>query len=124
MIITISKIKCQTQIGFLNVEQGNKQLVTVDVKIDYDEGKSPITDNYEDTLNYHPIVERITEYVEGNKFNLVEKVVHDVGKIVLEYDRVLSTEITVSKPEAPVENIENFSVTKKFNRSANWFPII
>ncbi len=116
MIIKIKNLHCETVIGVYQSEKTQKQPLVVNVKIDYDEGKSPITDNIEDGMNYHLIVDKIKEHIESRNFELVERVVEEVGEIVMSYNKVRSCKVEVDKPKGPIEFIDSFSVSKKFKR--------
>lgn len=114
MLIKVKNIKCETEIGVYDSEKGKKQPVLVNLRIDYDEGISPKTDKVEDTINYHTIVDEIRNHINNNKFGLVERVLEDLGKIVLAHKKVKSARIEVSKPKGPLNYIDDFSVTKTF----------
>jgi len=71
MIIKIKNLKVDMIIGVYEFEKQNKQLVIVNLEIDFDEGKAPETDNIEDTLNYHPLCTDITNMLTEKPYELI-----------------------------------------------------
>ena len=116
MIIKVKNIYCETIVGAYQAEKGYKQPLVVSLKIKYDSGDACNSDNLEDTLNYHLIVDQVKKHIESTEFNLVEKAVEDIGKIVMSYDKVKSCTVEAAKTKGPIEYIESFSVVKKFKR--------
>ena len=116
MIIKVKNIHCETIVGAYEAEKKYKQPLVVSLEMNYDSGKSGITDNLEDTLNYHLIVDKIKTHIESTNFNLVEKAVQDIGAIVMSFDKVNSCVVEAAKTKGPIQFIDSFSVTKAFSR--------
>lgn len=115
MLIKVKNIKCETEIGIYHTELGVKQPLHISLRLDCEDSIAGKSDNIEDTLNYHNLVDEIRAHINNTKFNLVERVLEDMGKIVLSYKKVKSARIEVSKPKGPLSNIlDDFSVTKTF----------
>jgi len=117
MQIKIKNIKCETILGIYAFEKTQKVPVMINVSIDYNEGNAPLTDNIEDTINYHPLVDAICTHVNNTSFGLVEKVVEDVGQIIMKHEKVRSCKVRVDKTKTPLKHIESFSVSKTFKRT-------
>jgi D-erythro-7,8-dihydroneopterin triphosphate epimerase len=116
MIIRVKNLQCETVIGVYEQEKTQKQPILINLRIKYDEGKAPTSDNINDTINYHLLVDKIKSHVENNKFELVERVVEEVGQIVMQNDKVISCKVEVDKHKGPLKYIDSFSVSKSFKR--------
>lgn len=114
MIISIKNLTLNTIVGIYEFEQNQKQRVIINMLIEYDNGKSSKSDKIEDTLNYHIICDKISEYVENNSFRLLERLVYEVSQIVLKNPQVKSVDVEIDKPDAPIDNIESVSVREKY----------
>ncbi len=100
MIIKIENLKLRTYIGIYDWENNNKQDVVINIEMVYDGSKAGKSDNIEDTVDYKIITKEIINYVENGKFNLLERLVNDIGKLVMKDKRVLKSTIRVDKPGA------------------------
>jgi len=116
MIIKVKNIRCETFVGIYDEERAKKQPLLVNIKIEYDAGNSPKSDDVADTLNYHPIVDRIKTHIEENSFHLLEKAVEDIGDIIMGYSKVTACKVEIAKIAGPIKFIDSFSVTKNFRR--------
>lgn len=114
MILKIKNLTGKTIIGVYSDEKLRRQKLVVNAEIDYDAGMSGQSDSINDTMNYHPICDRITELLENGDFHLIEYVCEEVGKICLSYPQVRSAKIEIDKPEAPLKGVDSVSVTKVF----------
>ena len=100
MIIHIENLRLRTIIGIYDWEKENKQDVIINIIIDFDGSIAGKSDNIEDTIDYKSITKEIIDYVENGKFNLLEKIVADIGDIVMKDKRILKSTTTVDKPGA------------------------
>ncbi len=100
MIINIENLRLRTIIGIYDWEKENKQDVIINISIEFDGTNAGKSDNIEDTIDYKNITKEIINYVENGKFNLIEKLVTDIGEIIMKDKRVLNSTTTVDKPGA------------------------
>lgn len=100
MIIKIENLKLRTYIGIYDWEKENVQDVVINIEMEFDGSKAGESDNIEDTINYKKITKEIINYVESGKFNLLEKLVTNIGELIMKDDRVLKSTIRVDKPGA------------------------
>jgi len=100
MIIDIENLRLRTIIGIYDWEKENKQDVIINITIEFDGSRAGESDNIEDTVDYKNITKEIIQYVENGKFNLIEKLVADIGNIVMKDKRILKSTTTVDKPGA------------------------
>ncbi len=114
MLLKIKDLTAKTTIGVYDNEKLRQQRLVVNIEIDYDEGKSTQSDSINDTMNYHPICDRITELLEDGDNHLIEFVCEKIGAICLSYPQVKSAKVEVDKPEVPLKSVRSISVTKEF----------
>ncbi|MFO7857728.1 MAG: dihydroneopterin triphosphate 2'-epimerase [Ectothiorhodospiraceae bacterium] len=98
--IRIKNLRLRTFVGFNDEEQRKRQDVVINIRIDYDALRAAASDNPDHALNYRTITKEIIELVEDNRFLLLEKLVHDVVKLVLAHPAVDRVEVEVDKPHA------------------------
>lgn len=115
MIINIENLRLRTIIGIYDWEKENKQDVIINISIEFDGSDAGISDNIEDTINYKSITKEIINYVENSKFNLIEKLVTDIGEIIMKDKRILMSTTTVDKPGA-LRFTDSVSVTNTIEK--------
>jgi FolB domain-containing protein len=116
MITRIKNLTTNCIIGVYELEKKKKQKLIVNAKIEFDEGLASETDNINDTQNYHPICDGIIKILNEGNFELLEKAVTEVGKFILSFPKIVSVDVEIDKPEAPIEGIESISVSKFFTK--------
>ena len=98
--IKITNLKVRTIIGVFEEEKHNPQTLLIDIKIKFDGLKAAQTDNLKDTIDYFQISNLIKEKVESSHFQLLEKLVDFVLKIVMNLSLVKEVKVTIHKPKA------------------------
>lgn len=98
--IRIDNLKLRCIIGILDWERKNKQDVIINVKMEFDAGKSIETDDIKDTVDYKVITKRIIKEVEASEFQLLEKLTQTVLNIVMENQQVQKASVRIDKPFA------------------------
>jgi dihydroneopterin aldolase/2-amino-4-hydroxy-6-hydroxymethyldihydropteridine diphosphokinase len=114
MIIKIKNLTTHMILGVYEFEKRQKQKVVVNLEIDFDEKDAAITDDISDTLNYHPICDKVTEILQEKPYQLIETVVQKIGDYIMDFEIVNSCIVEIDKPEAPIDNVESLSVTQHF----------
>ena len=109
--VRIKDLRLDCMLGVYAQEKQAKQPVIINLTFDMDDGKAAQTDNIDDTLNYHHVVEEITAMVQAADTNLLEKLTEDVLAIVMQHERVLRATVEIDKPQAPIDHIDSVSVT-------------
>ncbi|WP_290650290.1 dihydroneopterin triphosphate 2'-epimerase [Aquisalimonas sp.] len=98
--IRIKNLRLRTFIGLNEEEQEKRQDVVLNIIVDYDALRAATSDSPDDALNYRTITKEVIELVEDNRFLLLEKLVHDVIKLVLEHPAAHGVQVEVDKPHA------------------------
>ena len=98
--VLIKNLQVETVIGIFNWEREVRQVVSIDLAMEFDNKKAAKSDDIEDALDYKKIGKRVSSYVERSKFKLVERLAEQIAKLVLKEFPVSSLTISVTKPGA------------------------
>jgi dihydroneopterin aldolase len=98
--VFIRGLEVEGIIGIFQWEREVKQIISVDIEMDFDNKKAAKSDSIEDALNYKLVGKRITSYVKNSKFQLVETLAENISKIILKEFPVTNVRVTLSKPGA------------------------
>ena len=98
--VFINNLQVETIIGIFSWEREVRQVVSVDLVMDFDNKKAAKYDDIEDALDYKKIGKRVTNYVERSRFKLVERLAEQIAKLVLKEFPVSSLTVSVTKPGA------------------------
>ncbi len=98
--VLIKNLQVETIIGIFNWEREVRQVVSIDLEMEFDNKVAAKSDDIEDALDYKKIGKRVSRYVERSKFKLVERLAEQISKLVLKEFPVSSLTISVTKPGA------------------------
>jgi D-erythro-7,8-dihydroneopterin triphosphate epimerase len=98
--IYIRDLALRCIIGIYPEERREKQDVIINVVLEGDLSRAPVSDAIEDTINYKSIKKSIVRMVEASDFNLIETMAARILDICFEDDRVRRATVTVDKPGA------------------------
>ncbi len=115
--INLTGIRCYGYTGYLPEEQVLGQWFEVDVKLWLDISTAAKTDAIEDTVDYRSVIAKVQHIVKTSKFALIERLVATIAdSILIECDRVLTVQVTLSKPAAPIPDFGG-KITIELTRS-------
>lgn len=90
--------------GVFDFERRDGQPFRVDAVLSLDLQAAGRSDRLEDTVSYASIAELIEDSITGRPFELIEALAENIAQRVLLFDdRIKTAEITVHKPQAPLE---------------------
>ena len=98
--VFIKNLQVETIIGIFDWEREVRQVVSIDLEMEFDNKKAAKSDDIKDALDYKKIGKRVSSYVERSKFKLVERLAEQIAKLVLKEFPVSSLTISVTKPGA------------------------
>ena len=98
--VLIKNLQVETIIGIFNWEREVRQVVSIDLEMEFDNKVAAKSDDIEDALDYKKIGKRVSSYVERSEFKLVERLAEQIAKLVLKEFPVSSLTISVTKPGA------------------------
>ena len=98
--VFIKGLEVQGIIGIFQWEREVRQIISVDIEMDFDNKNAAKSDSIEDALNYKLVGKRITSFIKNSKFQLVETLAENISKIILKEFPVTTVKVTLSKPGA------------------------
>ncbi len=99
-IIRIKNLRLRTYIGIKEEEVNNKQDIVINAVIHYPAENARNSNNIDDALNYRTITKSIIQYVENERFALLEKLTQDVLNITCQHPWVTYAEVEIDKLHA------------------------
>jgi len=99
-VIRIKNLLIPTIIGFNPDERINLQDVIINLEIEVDVSKAVDTDDQDVIYNYKTITKSIINFVSESKYNLLERLTHEVLQLIMKDDRVLRAKVEIDKPRA------------------------
>lgn len=98
--ISIKNLRLRTIIGIEEAERTNKQDIIINVEVEVAIDQAARSDNIDDAFNYKTITKKIITFVEGSDFFLLEKLVDQILKLILQDEKVISASVEIDKPAA------------------------
>ena len=98
--VFIRGLEVEGIIGIFQWEREVRQIISVDIEMDFDNKNAAKSDSIEDALNYKLVGKRITSFIKDSKFQLVETLAENISKIILKEFPVTTVKVTLSKPGA------------------------
>ena len=98
--VFIKDLEVEAVIGVYNWEREVKQLISINLEMNFNTKKAGRSDRIEDALNYKKISKAIIELTESSKSKLIESLAQKIAKAVLSEFPVSSVIVTVEKPGA------------------------
>ena len=98
--VFIKNLQVETIIGIFDWEREVRQVVSIDLEMEFDNKKAAKSDDIKDALDYKKIGKRVSVYVKKSKYKLVERLAEQIAKIVLNEFPVSSLILSVTKPGA------------------------
>ncbi|WP_394289183.1 dihydroneopterin aldolase [Microbacterium sp.] len=89
--------------GVFEHERRDGQTFRVDLTLGLDTRPAAAHDRLEDTVNYGTLAERVVSAIENDPVDLIETLAQRIAEVCLDDPRVEWTEVTVHKPDAPIE---------------------
>ena len=98
--IRINELMARTYVGFIDWEKVTKQDVAISITLHADLKKAGRSDDVADTVDYKKLKAQILQWVESNRFFLIEKMAEDIADICLEHSLVERVDVEVNKLSA------------------------
>ncbi|QEY59651.1 dihydroneopterin triphosphate 2'-epimerase [Pseudomonas sp. C27(2019)] len=114
--IRIKNLRLRTYIGINEDEIRNKQDILINVTLFYPADDAVHVNEISHALNYRTICKEIIQYVEENRFALLERLTQDVLDCVMRHEQVRYAEVEVDKPHA-LRFSESVSITLTAHRT-------
>lgn len=99
-IIFLGGLEIETVIGIYDWERTIRQKIVLDIEMAFDIKKAANTDDIAYTLDYKAVSDRVVEFVEASEFLLVETLIEEISKILLNEFPTPWVKITLNKKGA------------------------
>ncbi|HQR26518.1 MAG TPA: dihydroneopterin aldolase [Nocardioides sp.] len=96
-------IECFGHHGVLDFERRDGQRFLVDLTLGLDTRPAARSDDLRDTVDYGSLVAQVKDAVESDPVDLIETLAQRLADLCLRHSRVEWAEVTVHKPEAPIQ---------------------
>ena len=101
--ISLTGLRVMATHGVLPEEKTNPQPFAVDLQLWLDTSAAASEDDLEQTVDYGALANKTHRLVESNSFDLIETLAERIADMVLDETNVRTVEVTVHKPEAPID---------------------
>jgi len=98
--VFIEDLRVETIIGIFDWEREIRQVVSIDLEMEFDIAKAAQSDAIEDTLDYKSVSKRLIHFIEDSEFQLVEALAEHCAAIVLEEFPINWLRLKLGKPGA------------------------
>jgi 7,8-dihydroneopterin aldolase/epimerase/oxygenase len=89
--------------GVFDFERREGQIFRVDLVLGVDTRPAARSDDLQDTVDYGTLVATVKKVVENDPVDLIETLAQRIADVCLADGRVQWAEVTVHKPDAPIE---------------------
>ncbi len=96
----IKDLQIETIVGIYDWEKEVKQIISLDIEIDYDMKKPSRSDKLSDTLNYKKISKRVISLVEKSRTNLIENLAEKIAQTIIKEFKVKKVKLFLKKSGA------------------------
>ncbi|MFF1572561.1 dihydroneopterin aldolase [Leifsonia sp. NPDC058292] len=101
--IILTGLRVRANHGVYDFERENGQEFVVDVTAWLNLAGAAASDDVEATVHYGELAEEVAAAVRRDPVDLIETVAERIAAVVLAHSAVTAAEVTVHKPQAPIE---------------------
>jgi len=101
--IILTGLRVRANHGVYDFERENGQDFVVDVTAWLDLAAAATSDDVAATVHYGELAEEVAAAVQRDPVDLIETVAERIADVVLSHTAVTATEVTVHKPQAPIQ---------------------
>ena len=98
--VFINNLQVETIIGIFDWEREVRQVVSIDLEMEFDNKRAAKSDDIKEALDYKKVGQRVSAFVEESKYKLVERLAEQIAKLVLKEFPISSLTVSVMKPGA------------------------
>ena len=106
--LDISGLRTMTHVGIHAWEQRILQRLLIDISIITD--FTQCNNELGNTIDYDQLCQKVTNFVESNRFTLIETVAEQVAQLIKQEFNVTQLTVSISKPDA-IKNAANIRVS-------------
>ena len=101
--LTIHGVEAFGHHGVFASERRDGQVFLADLVLAIDTREAARSDDLRDTVDYGTLVAKVKKVMESDPVDLIETLAERIAGTCLQDPRVRSVEVTVHKPDAPIE---------------------
>ncbi len=101
--VALTGLRVRGHHGVLAAERADGQDFVVDAVLELDLRPAGASDDLADTVDYGVLAAQLAAVVAGEPVDLLETLAARLAQICLADGRVVSVEVTVHKPDAPID---------------------
>ena len=98
--IFINDLQVETVIGIFDWEREIKQIISINLEMEFDISKAAKSDDINDSLDYKKVSKRILSLCEKADSYLVENLIEKIAQVVLKEFPVSKVTVSLEKPGA------------------------
>lgn len=99
-IIFIRQLEIETIIGVYKHERDARQLIILDIEMQYDCQQAAYSDNLNYALDYHKLSNDVHAFASQTSFQLIEALANSIASFILKNKSIRQLKLTLSKPNA------------------------
>lgn len=101
--ISLTGLRVVANHGVFDFERADGQEFVIDVTVWLPLGAAAASDDLDDTVHYGELANQVVAAVRRDPVDLIETVAERVAAVALSFRAVRSVEVTVHKPQAPID---------------------
>lgn len=113
--IHIKNLRLRAIVGVYAFERDLPQDLTLNVRFSYEAADAARSDVLDHAVDYHALSNRIVDYVQASRYELLESLCGKVLDLVMDDVRILDSEIAIEKPGA-IPEADGVVVTMRAKR--------
>jgi len=98
--VFIDGLEIETIIGIYDWEREIKQIVRIDLEMEWDNKPAAQSEDIQFALNYKDVSKRLISFIGGSEFLLVETMAEAIAQILLKEFDIPALKLKLSKPGA------------------------
>ena len=115
-IMKIKDLQAETVLGVFDWEKRAKRIVILNIELHIHSSKAGDSDDMQDAVDYAMLEENVINRLEASHYNLIERLVTDIGQLILSLDkRIAKVTVEADKPGA-LRVARSVSVSALFNQ--------
>jgi len=116
-VLKIKDLQASTLLGVYDWEKQAKRLVILNIELHISGANAGTSDDIKDAVDYAVVEEKILRHLESSSYSLLEKLVTDIGRLILSLDpRITKATVEADKPGA-LRMARSVSVCAEFIRN-------
>lgn len=115
MIIRIKNLRINTILGVYEWEKDISRTLLFNVEIETDHENAMKSDDLKDTIDYDQITNQIKDFIQNNRYKLIEKIASEVIDLIMKDSRIKRCTLEVDKLKV-YDFVDSYSIIKTKSR--------